>query len=144
MAIRNALASMAVKDLKLSVSWYEKLFGRPADSTPMPEVAEWKFPGGGWLQVYAGPERAGGSSCTLAVSNLDEESERAKVEAKPFAETAVRPPEQGASYNFNIVMKKTVDAPLRLPLEIRTTHGPLGAGARTNYGKSIFDSTSRK
>ena len=39
----------------------------------MPEVAEWKFPGGGWLQVYALPQRAGCGSCTLAVSNLDEE-----------------------------------------------------------------------
>jgi len=76
MAIRNALASVAVKDLKVSLLWYQKLFGRPADSSPMPEVAEWKFPGGGWLQVYALPERAGGCSCTLAVSNLDEESEK--------------------------------------------------------------------
>jgi len=42
----------------------------------MPDVAEWKFPGGGWLQVYALPERAGGCSCTLAVSNLAEESEK--------------------------------------------------------------------
>ena len=38
----------------------------------MPEVAEWKFPRGGWLQVYQLPERAGHGSCTLAVSNIDE------------------------------------------------------------------------
>ena len=73
MTIRNALASVAMRDLKTAVQWYEKVFGRSADSTPMPEVAAWKFPGGGWLQVYALAERAGGRSCTLAVSILDEE-----------------------------------------------------------------------
>jgi predicted enzyme related to lactoylglutathione lyase len=72
MAIENVLASVAVKDLNTAVLWYEKVFGRPADATPMPGLAEWKFPGGGWLQVYALPERAGCCSCTLAVSNLDE------------------------------------------------------------------------
>jgi hypothetical protein len=38
----------------------------------MPEVAEWKFARGGWLQVYRRPERAGAGSCTLAVSDIDE------------------------------------------------------------------------
>jgi hypothetical protein len=72
MTIDNALASLAVKDLKAAAAWYAKLFRRPADSTPTPEVAEWKFDQGGWLQVYQLPERAGGGSCTLAVSDLDQ------------------------------------------------------------------------
>jgi predicted enzyme related to lactoylglutathione lyase len=72
MTIDNALASVAVKDLKAAAAWYEKLFRRPADSTPMPEVAEWKFQRGGWLQVYQLPERAGHGSCTFAVSDIDE------------------------------------------------------------------------
>ena len=38
----------------------------------MPEVAEWKFPRGGWLQVYQLPERAGHGSFTLAVSDIEE------------------------------------------------------------------------
>ena len=70
MKIENALASVAVKDLKAASAWYEKLFGRPADSTPMPEVAEWKFKRGGWLQVYQLPERAGAGSCTLATGDI--------------------------------------------------------------------------
>ena len=37
----------------------------------MPEVAEWKFARGGWLQVYQLPERAGSGSCTLAVSDIE-------------------------------------------------------------------------
>ena len=76
MTINNALASVAVKDLKAAVQWCEKVIGRPADSTPMPELAEWKFPSGGWLQVYALPERAGSCSCTLVVSDIDSEATR--------------------------------------------------------------------
>ncbi len=37
----------------------------------MAQVAEWRFPNGGWLQVYELPERAGGGSATLAVSDLE-------------------------------------------------------------------------
>ena len=70
MKIENAIASIAVKDLKTASAWYEKLLGRPADSTPMPEVAEWKFDRGGWLQVYQLPERAGAGSCTLATDDI--------------------------------------------------------------------------
>jgi predicted enzyme related to lactoylglutathione lyase len=72
MSIDNAIASLAVRDLTPAVAWYEALFGRGADSTPMPEVAEWRFPRGGWLQVYQLPERAGEGSMTLAVTDMDE------------------------------------------------------------------------
>ena len=69
MAIQNVLASVAVRDIKAASSWYAQLLGR-AGETPMPELAEWKFPRGGWLQVYQLPERAGQGSFTLAVSDL--------------------------------------------------------------------------
>ena len=72
MKIENAIASVAVKDLKAAIAWYEKVFQRVPDSTPMPELAEWKFPRGGWLQIYQLPERAGHASCTLAVDNIVE------------------------------------------------------------------------
>jgi hypothetical protein len=71
MTIENALASVALKDLKAAAAWYEKLFRRPADLTPILEVAEWKFARGDWLQVYQLPEGAGGGSCTLAVRDID-------------------------------------------------------------------------
>ncbi len=73
MSINNALASLAVKDLRAAGPWYEKLLGRPADSNPMPEVAEWKFGGGGWLQVYQSRDRVGSGSVTLAVSSLEQQ-----------------------------------------------------------------------
>ena len=76
MTISNVLASVAVKDIKAALQWYEKVIGRPADKTPMPELAEWKFETGGWLQVYALPERAGSCSCTLVVSDVDSEAAR--------------------------------------------------------------------
>lgn len=76
MTINNALASVAVKDIKAAVQWYEKVFGRPVDSTPMPKLAEWNFPSGGWLQVYVLPERAGSCSCALTVANIDTEAAR--------------------------------------------------------------------
>jgi hypothetical protein len=47
MSIKNAIASVAVKDLGAAVQWYETLFGRPADSRPMAEVAEWNVLGPG-------------------------------------------------------------------------------------------------
>jgi predicted enzyme related to lactoylglutathione lyase len=72
MKIENVLASVAVRDLAAATKWYEKVLERPADSTPMPEVAEWKFSRGGWLQIYQLPERAGGCSCTFAVNDLDQ------------------------------------------------------------------------
>ena len=77
MSIRNAIASVAVKDLPAAKAWYARLFGRAPDSTPMPEVAEWHFERGGWLQVYErSDDLAGKGSATLAVSGLDEQVER--------------------------------------------------------------------
>jgi predicted enzyme related to lactoylglutathione lyase len=72
MAFKNAIASVAVRDLETAIRWYEELLGKPPDSRPMTELAEWRFDGGGWLQVYHLPERAGAGSVTLAVSGLDD------------------------------------------------------------------------
>ena len=73
MSITNALASVAVSDLSSAVAWYEDLFGRPADSTPTSELAEWSFDMGGRLQIYQLPARAGSGSFTLAVSSVSEQ-----------------------------------------------------------------------
>jgi predicted enzyme related to lactoylglutathione lyase len=76
MSIHNALAGVAVSNLQVSILWYEKLLGRPADSRPMPEVAEWHFARGGWLQVFHDAGRAGSSTVTLAVSDIRGELEQ--------------------------------------------------------------------
>lgn len=72
MPIDNALASVAVTDLAVAERWYRELLGRDG-SKPMPEVVEWKFAGGGGLQVYALAERAGHCSFTLAVRDIETE-----------------------------------------------------------------------
>ena len=76
MTISNVFASVAVKNIMAAVQWYEKVIGPPADGTPMPELAEWKFEMGGCLQVYGLPERAESCSCTLVVSDIDSEAAR--------------------------------------------------------------------
>ncbi len=70
MEIKNVLASVAVKDLGISTDWYTKLFEREPDQRPMENLAEYGFPGGGWLQVFVDKERAGQSYVTLAVDDL--------------------------------------------------------------------------
>ena len=74
MTVINALASVAVRDVQESSQWYEKLLG--PGSQPMPEVMEWQLERGGGLQVYSAPERAGRSSCTLIVGDIDEVAHR--------------------------------------------------------------------
>jgi predicted enzyme related to lactoylglutathione lyase len=70
MTIDNALASVAVKDIDKSTTWYAELLGSKGHR-PMPEVEEWMFQRGGGLQVYLGAERAGNCSFTLAVSDIE-------------------------------------------------------------------------
>ena len=69
MTITAAFASLAVRDLPAAARWYESWLGPGA--SPMPGLMEWQFPGGGGLQVYLGPERAGHCSCTLVVDDID-------------------------------------------------------------------------
>jgi predicted enzyme related to lactoylglutathione lyase len=102
MSIKNALASVAVKDLSSAVQWYERLFGRPADSRQMSEMAEWKFERGGWLQVYQNTERAGSGSFTLAVSSLDEQ-------LSDLDERGLEPGRKMISEKVKVVMIKDPD-----------------------------------
>jgi len=102
MSISNALASLAVTDLHSTVQWYEKLIGRPADSRPMPEVAEWKYEGGGWLQVYQNQDRVGSGSVTLAVNDLDEQ-------VVDLRNSGIKPSAPMKSPKVNVVMIKDPD-----------------------------------
>lgn len=70
MSIENALAGVAVKNLKSAAKWYEQLIGQ-AGKQPMKEVFEWSLPNGGVLQVFEDSKRAGSSSVTFSVKGLD-------------------------------------------------------------------------
>jgi hypothetical protein len=82
MSIRNALAGVAVRDLGASLRWYEHLLDDTA-FRPMKEVGEFHFERGGSLQVFEDNRRAGASSVTLAVSDLDEQLDDLKKKGIP-------------------------------------------------------------
>ena len=75
MPIPNVLAGVAVDNLVAARAWYARLLERDGTS-PMPEVVEWNFPTGGGLQVFEDRLRAGSSSVTLVVDDLDAEQRR--------------------------------------------------------------------
>jgi hypothetical protein len=117
MAITNALASLAVRDLDSSSKWYEQLLG--PGNQPMVEVIEWQLERGGGLQVYRAPERAGQGSCTLIVSDIDEIAARLRATGlAPDAEPArtervdtimIRDPD-GNSIAFSMPKDRTLAA----------------------------------
>lgn len=71
MAVTNALAGVAVKELAGAIDWYSRLLDRQPDTQPMEGLAEWAFRDGGWMQVFEDEARAGRSSITLVEDDLD-------------------------------------------------------------------------
>ena len=70
MSIVNVLAGIPVRDIRNAIAWYGTLLGRAPDSQPMPNLAEWRFEDGGWLQVFLDAERSGRGSVTFADDDL--------------------------------------------------------------------------
>lgn len=68
-------AQLGCSDLSASMVWFEKLFGRGADSRPMDGLAEWHH-GSGGLQLFETAEHAGHGTLTLTVEDLAGERER--------------------------------------------------------------------
>jgi predicted enzyme related to lactoylglutathione lyase len=73
MPVNRVLAGVAVADVDAASPWYERLFGRSADATPMEGLAEWHVPSGGVVQLVASRERAGRSLLTLDFHDLERE-----------------------------------------------------------------------
>ena len=71
MAIDHVLAVAPTADFGASYSWYERLFGRPADNRPMEGLAEWRVTDSGWVQLTGDGERAGTALLNFAVDDLD-------------------------------------------------------------------------
>ncbi|MCX5402306.1 VOC family protein [Streptomyces sp. NBC_00102] len=72
MDIARVLMVAPVADVATAVAWYERLLGRPADTRPMPSLADWHLTTGGWLSVFEDSERAGSALLNLEVPDLDE------------------------------------------------------------------------
>lgn len=69
MNVMHILAGIAVSDVDDSLTFYERLLGRPSDARPMPGLADWSD-AAGTLQLVQDPERAGRSIITLTVDDL--------------------------------------------------------------------------
>jgi hypothetical protein len=76
--LKNVLASIAVRNIEDSVRWYKMLLGRQPDTLPMRGLAEWKFEGGGWLQVNEERQLAGRSSITLVDTDIEDRIKQLK------------------------------------------------------------------
>ena len=83
MAIHSVLAGIAVNDFAAGRTWYERLFGRLADVTPMEGLVEWHFSDYGGIQLVHDEDRAGSSSVTLVVTSLDEQLAELEAEGIP-------------------------------------------------------------
>ncbi len=64
-------AGIAVADFEAAVTWYTRLFGRPADITVKDDEVMWHLTTAGWLYLLADELRAGLALVTLSVADLD-------------------------------------------------------------------------
>jgi predicted enzyme related to lactoylglutathione lyase len=64
-------ASVPVADLATATAWYEALFGRGPDIVPNEHEVMWRIADGAWLYVITDPDRAGHTSITMSVADLD-------------------------------------------------------------------------
>jgi predicted enzyme related to lactoylglutathione lyase len=72
MNFKNVYAGIMTTDIETAKEWYGKLIGRKSDYNPMKILHEWNFSNGGVLQLVEDKERAGYSSITIMVNNIDE------------------------------------------------------------------------
>jgi hypothetical protein len=76
MAIETVFAHVSCSSLEASISWYEKLFGKPPLRRPMPGLAEWQFTDSAEVQLFEDKGKAGSSTLTLGVLPLADERQR--------------------------------------------------------------------
>ena len=86
-SIRQVYGQLNCADLSVSEAWFEKLFGRAPDATPMAGLAEWHHRGAAGLQLFENREHAGHGTLMLIVGDLRAEHarlERAKLNPNPI------------------------------------------------------------
>ncbi|MCK9901786.1 glyoxalase [Parafrankia colletiae] len=74
MSVTKVLSVVPVADFEASTAWYERFFGRPADTRPMPGLADWHVTDDAWVQVFHDADRAGRSALNFAVDDLGAET----------------------------------------------------------------------
>lgn len=73
MTVTTCYAVIPSSDLAAAREFWTRFLGREPDRVPMPNDAEWMFPGGGGLQVIEDTDHAGAGSVTLGVDDVDAE-----------------------------------------------------------------------
>ena len=72
MPISAVTAMIPVADFELASRWYEILFGRPADRNLVDGSVEWHLGRPGRAQVFQDRARAGHTTVSFIVDDLDE------------------------------------------------------------------------
>jgi len=84
MGIETIFAHVSCSDLQTSLAWYQKLFGRPPDRSPMPGLVEWRFTESAEVQLFEDKTHAGHSTLTVGVLPMEPERERlVKADLRP-------------------------------------------------------------
>jgi predicted enzyme related to lactoylglutathione lyase len=65
-------AGVPVADIESATTWYERLFGRPADVVANPNEVMWRCSDAAWLYIVVDPERAGHGLAALCVNDLQQ------------------------------------------------------------------------
>ena len=76
MSIQTVFAHVSCADLKTSLPWYEKLFGKGPIRQAMPGLAEWQFTDSAEVQLFEDKTHAGHSTLTLGVLPIEPERQR--------------------------------------------------------------------
>jgi predicted enzyme related to lactoylglutathione lyase len=71
MAGNVLFAAVPTADYPPALVWYLRFFGRAPDLEPHETEAAWQVADAGWISLVADPERAGRSTVTLVVDDLD-------------------------------------------------------------------------
>jgi hypothetical protein len=71
MNFKNVYAAIMTSNIEKALVWYINLLDRKSDYNPMKILHEWDFPNGGVLQLVEDKERAGSSSITILVDDIE-------------------------------------------------------------------------
>jgi predicted enzyme related to lactoylglutathione lyase len=64
-------AGIPVAGFPAAVTWYDQLFGRPADIVVKADEVMWRVADSAWVYVVGDPKRAGTALVTMAVPDLE-------------------------------------------------------------------------
>jgi len=71
MNFKNVIAAIMTADIETAKKWYTEMLGKEPDRNPMESLYEWDFPEGGVLQLFEDKDRAGYSSITIFVEDIE-------------------------------------------------------------------------